>query len=91
MSNPPNDKPDLVQITQWVEFSAWSSLVMTPIIWWLQGPSVSTDQFVVRTALVAVSACVAVGLRGWVVLQRWRADKAAKTPGTNLHPTKKST
>jgi pimeloyl-ACP methyl ester carboxylesterase len=46
-----------------IEFCAWAALLMTPIIWWLQGPSVSTDQFVVRTALVAIPAAVGVGLR----------------------------
>lgn len=47
----------------WAEFCAWSALVMTPILWLLQGPSVSMDQFVVRTALVTISALAAVGLR----------------------------
>lgn len=47
----------------WAEFCAWSALVMTPILWWLQGPSVSTDQFVVRTSLVVISAVAAIALR----------------------------
>jgi hypothetical protein len=53
----------LNELLPWAEFCAWSALIMTPIIWWLQGPSVSTDQFVVRTSLVVISAIVGVGLR----------------------------
>lgn len=41
----------------------WICVVMTPVIWWLQGPSVSTDQFVVRCSLVVISVLGAVGLR----------------------------
>lgn len=58
-----NDEIDLEEGLGWAEFCAWSALVMTPIIWWLQGPSVSTDQFVVRTSLVVISGVVAIGLR----------------------------
>ncbi|WP_010587011.1 hypothetical protein [Schlesneria paludicola] len=57
------------EIRGWVEFSAWCALVMTPIIWWLQGPSVSTDQFVVRTGLLVISGVVAVAMRTWTILR----------------------
>ena len=70
---------EISEILYWAEFCAWSALVMTPIIWWLQGPSVSTDQFVVRTGLVVISACAGVGLRGWAIVQRRRAAKGATT------------
>ena len=66
------DTLELAEMLGWAEFCAWSALVMTPIIWWLQGPSVSTDQFVVRTGLVVISAIAAVGLRGWALVQRRR-------------------
>ena len=71
------DTLELAEILGWAEFCAWSALVMTPIIWWLQGPSVSTDQFVVRTGLVVISACTAVGLRGRALVQRRRDAKKA--------------
>ena len=45
------------------EFVAWSAFVMAPIIWCLQGPSVSTDQFLFRSSLIAASAVVAAGMR----------------------------
>lgn len=61
------------EVRGWIEFSAWSALVMTPIIWWLQGPSVSTDQFVMRTALVVISFSVAIGMRIFAILQSRRS------------------
>src|SRR5882724_2527381 len=73
-----SDTLDTAEILYWAEFCGWSALVMTPIIWWLQGPSVSTDQFVMRTALVVISASAAVGLRGRALLQRRRARRTAK-------------
>jgi hypothetical protein len=57
----------------WMEFGCWSALIMAPLIYWLQGPSVSTDQFVVRTALVILAAVGGVVLRIRVLLQRRRA------------------
>ena len=77
MENEEADTLDAAEIRYWAEFCAWSALVMTPIIWWLQGASVSTDQFVVRTGLVVISASVAVGLRGWKLVQKWRDAKKA--------------
>ena len=56
---------DVAEMVYWIEFGAWSAVVMTPMIWWLQGPSVSTDQFVMRTGLVVVSAVTAISLRIW--------------------------
>ena len=61
---------DTAEMLYWIEFGAWSSLVMAPIIWWLQGPSVSTDQFVMRTGLVVLSSVTAVGLRIWKLIGR---------------------
>jgi len=87
MSNDELDTLDAAEIRYWAEFCAWSALVMTPIIWWLQGPSVSTDQFVVRTALVVISASVAVGLRGRALIQKRRDAKKVKAahPGDTRH------
>ena len=64
------DEIDLDEFLGWAEFCAWAALVMTPIIWWLQGESVSTDQFVVRCSLVVISACVGVGLRARAMCRR---------------------
>jgi hypothetical protein len=79
------DQPDDPEITTeeflgWMEFGCWSALVMAPLIYWLQGPAVSTDQFVVRTALVILAAVGGVGLRIRAMLQRRRAQVAADNP-----------
>ncbi len=66
------------EMLAWGEFCAWSALVMTPIIWWLQGPSVSTDQFVVRMSLVVISALAGVGLRLRTVTVRRKAKAGGR-------------
>lgn len=73
-----NDETKPAELTgsealRWVEQMCWMILVMTPIVWWLQGPSVSPDQFVVRTALVILSAVGAIGLRVRAVYHDRRA------------------
>ncbi len=73
MSDSNSDQLDSAQALAWIEFCAWSSLVMTPIIWWLQGPSVSDDQFFVRTGLVVLSATVAIGIRLSVLFRKGNA------------------
>ena len=79
------DQPDHAEITTeeflgWMEFGCWSALVMAPLIYWLQGPSVSTDQLVVRTALVILAAVGGVVLRIRVLLNRRRAQVTAAHP-----------
>lgn len=58
------------------ELCCWFVVVLAPILTWVNGPSVSTDQFVVRTFVF----CAA--LTGGVVLSvanfiRWRRKKRA--------------
>lgn len=65
-----DDEISVEEFLGWAEFCAWSALVMTPIIWWLQGESVSQDQFVVRCSLVVISAVAGVGLRAYALVSR---------------------
>jgi hypothetical protein len=51
------------EVLGWVEFACWTVLVLTPFLWWVNGPAVSTDQFVVRTALTVLALVGAVSLR----------------------------
>jgi hypothetical protein len=74
MSKSPTDQPD-TELTQaelrgWIEFACWTILVLAPFLCWVNGPAVSTDQLVVRTALVILAACGAVGLRLFAWLHR---------------------
>lgn len=76
MSDEPAPEDDDIspdELRQWLEFSCWTALVMAPILYWLNGPSVSTDQFVVRTGLVVIAACGGIGLR----LYAWRRGRAS--------------
>jgi hypothetical protein len=58
-------EPELTarEIRGWAEFCCWTTLALAPFLYWVNGPAVSTDQFVVRTALVVPAAGGAVGLR----------------------------
>jgi hypothetical protein len=68
MEDRKSDELTLPEVLAWGETWCWMVLVLTPIIWWLQGPSVSTDQFIVRTALVVLAAAGGIGLRtrAWI-------------------------
>lgn len=59
------EEPDIdwQDVRRWAEFSCWTTLVLAPIPYWFNGPSVSTDQFVVRTALLVLAGVGAVTLR----------------------------
>jgi hypothetical protein len=58
-----NDEPTGEEIRLWMEFACWTTLVMAPIINWLNGPAVSDDQYVVRTGLIVFAACGGIGFR----------------------------
>jgi len=47
----------------WLEFACWTVLALVPLLRWVNGPAVSADQLVVRTALVALAAVGAISLR----------------------------
>ena len=38
-----------------LEFGLWTAVVLIPILFWINGSSVSRDQFVVRTVLVVIA------------------------------------
>ena len=62
-------------IRGWLEFCCWTTLALAPFLYWVNGPAVSTDQLVVRTALVVIAAVGAIGLR--LCAWRWKAVAAA--------------
>jgi hypothetical protein len=45
------------------EFFCWTMVVLAPLLSWVNGPSVSTDQFVVRTSVFMLALASAIGLR----------------------------
>ncbi|MGO8751793.1 MAG: hypothetical protein ACLQNE_38110 [Thermoguttaceae bacterium] len=54
------------------EFSAWTMVALAPFLTWVNGPSVSTDQFVVRTSVFALALVSAVSLRIGKIVRRRR-------------------
>lgn len=88
MEDARTDEIDRDAILGWTEFCAWAALVLTPILWGLQGPSVSTDQFVVRTALVAIAATAGIGLRirAWIRRMRSSPSEAANESAPHAEP-----
>jgi hypothetical protein len=74
MTNLPTDHQNLEltleELLGWLEFACWTTLGLAPFLYWINGPAVSTDQFVVRTALVILAACGAIGLRLFAWLRK---------------------
>jgi hypothetical protein len=61
---PTDDRePTWDEIRTWAEFYCWATLILAPIINWLNGPAVSNDQLIVRTGLIVVAMCGGIGLR----------------------------
>lgn len=59
----------LDELLPWIEFGCWTAIVLFPFLYWVNGPAVSTDQYVMRNILIVVSVTGAFGLRFW----NWRA------------------
>jgi hypothetical protein len=66
------DDISLDELLPWVEFGCWTALVLAPILYYVNGPSVSSDQAVVRTGLVIVAALGTAILR----VVNWRRGRA---------------
>lgn len=55
------------EILGWLELSCWTMVALAPFLYWVNGPAVSTDQFVVRTILVSVAVVGGATMR----IARW--------------------
>ncbi len=60
------------------EFCCWTAVALAPILTWVNGPAVSTDQFVVRTSTFSLALCGAIGLRLRKVISRRRAKASPR-------------
>jgi hypothetical protein len=78
-SNPPADQLTTDEVLAWFEFCCWTTLVIAPFLYWFNGPSVSTDQFFIRTALVVFATCGAIGMRVCAWFRRRPAAGSAQT------------
>ena len=70
----------LEELLHWLEFGCWTTICLCPFLYFINGPSVSPDQAVVRTMLVIGSVVGAVGLRTFKILRR-RAGRADENRG----------
>jgi hypothetical protein len=43
------------EIYTWVNIGCWVALVLTPLLRYVNGPAVSTDQFLIRIGLLIIS------------------------------------
>jgi len=75
LMNPSDDDLTLAELLPWLEFGSWTMLVLAPVLYYVNGPSVSPDQAVVRTCLVVVAAAGALTLR----LVNWRRGRSSRT------------
>jgi lipid-A-disaccharide synthase-like uncharacterized protein len=64
------------ELLGWIEFACWTMLALWPLLYWANGPAVSTDQLVMRTALLAVAALGALAL----CIRRWRRKRSMPEP-----------
>ncbi|GIW95714.1 MAG: hypothetical protein KatS3mg110_3755 [Pirellulaceae bacterium] len=67
----------------WTEFGCWVALILAPLIFWLQGPSVTFDQAVSRSLIVVVAVGGVIACRA----MRWwygskRRNQATDNPST---------
>ena len=69
----PQEELSPEEVRHWIEFGCWTALVLSPFLYWVNGPAVSTDQFVVRTAMVVIATTGAIGLRAYAL---WRKKKS---------------
>jgi hypothetical protein len=52
------------------EFCCWTMVVLAPILTWVNGPAVSTDQFVVRVTVFVLALTGAIGIRVRKIVRR---------------------
>jgi len=62
------------------EFCCWTMVLLAPILTWVNGPAVSTDQFVVRTAVFALALIGGVCLRVTSIVRK----RTRKAVGLNV-------
>jgi hypothetical protein len=52
------------------EFCCWTMVVLAPILTWVNGPAVSTDQYVVRVTVFVLALTGAIGIRVGKIVRR---------------------
>jgi hypothetical protein len=68
-SVPSDDTFQWREITPLLELACWFAVLLAPFLRWVNGPAVSSDQFVVQVSLVSLAIMGAISLR----LYHWRS------------------
>jgi hypothetical protein len=63
------------------EFFCWTMVVLAPILSWVNGPAVSTDQFVVRTCVFVLALSGGAGLRMFKLVRARRKRHKTNSNG----------
>lgn len=63
MSEGDEEEIERDEILGWIEVGCWIALVLTPFLYWINGPAVSHDQLVSRWAVVGVALLGGIGFR----------------------------
>ena len=72
------------------EFAAWTMAALAPLLTWVNGPAVSTDQYVVRTAVFVLALAAAIAMRIGKIVRKWRGlARAACCPCAGEAPAEK--
>jgi hypothetical protein len=58
-----DERVSRVEIVNWLELGCWTLAALSPFLYWVNGRAVSSDQFVVRTAVVAMAFTGAMTIR----------------------------
>ncbi|MGO8749821.1 MAG: hypothetical protein ACLQNE_28080 [Thermoguttaceae bacterium] len=72
------DRQQPVELPWPAEFCCWTTVALAPLLTWVNGPAVSADQFVVRTALFCLALAGGIGLRVASLLRKRRTRRESK-------------
>lgn len=79
LSEPVDEELTTDEILGHLETGLWTAVVLIPLLYYVNGPSVSHDQFVVRCILAGVTYLGAPLMRFY----RWRRSHAAAVQDEN--------
>lgn len=85
----PESSPETLDTEEFlhrVETGCWMALVIAPITYWIQGPSVSFDQFVARSVIVVIAAFGCAWIRVRFVVRRLRVTRERAKENTETGP-----
>ncbi len=74
---PVHERPEFRSMA---ELCCWTVVVLAPLLTWVNGGAVSTDQIVVRTVVFSAALCGGMGLRIAGIVRWMRNRSGPRTP-----------